>query len=97
MTKTTPFEKALKIIKENRVFRVAESQYKVVGSTGNYDVFFDKSKVSCNCQYYCLHGCKITKINEKGQETGYTKGSLCSHIMAVILHQGFLWREENGR
>lgn len=91
-----PFQKALQLVDEGRVIRQSNTFFKVFGETDDYDVYFDHSRVSCTCRYYSLHGCRVTKIKENGDREGYTKGAMCSHIMAVILQQGFLWRKEHG-
>ena len=85
-TSYDPFEKARRLLDENKVKKIGRKYFEVQGSKGEvHQVMFDHSKVSCTCTHYALHGAKITRIRDNGVQEGYTKGNLCSHIYASIL------------
>lgn len=63
-------EKALKIIKDDMVIEITDKFYCVKGESDIYEVFIDKSKVSCTCRFWSVQG--------------VAKRQLCSHIYAVI-------------
>jgi hypothetical protein len=78
------FDKAIRLVKGQCVKQLSDTEFEVIGFRKVHKVILDAGRVSCiDCEYFAIHGVKMTK-----ETSGYTKGYLCSHIIATIIFKG---------
>jgi len=86
----SPFLKALDFIKGGKIRELGRGEFEVDsvdenGEEVTHSVSYRDSKVSCDCRYFSLEGCRrIKKLDNK--LSAPTDGRLCGHVQGVIIY-----------